>query len=236
MRGIKLIIVGLGLVIAITAAYSPVACGIDPQTINFAIKPVNVPCAPNKVIVEVKVTGWITLADQQAQFFKVRLVDEDLIPLDDTLVELEISSDLQQDPWVQGELREFEFKFELTCNTKTSCNDVSGIGGSAAGGNILAPMAQPGMIGQVAVIAIGRSSENNPNLALEIDTGRIVQKGNYYDGYVKNRQQGNPVQAKCIKAGVPTLTEWGLIVLGLLLAGSLAFMIRRRYAVQHAGA
>ena len=35
---------------------------------------------------------------------------------------------------------------------------------------------------------------------------------------------------------VPTLTEWGLIVLGLLLAGSLAFMIRRRYAVRHAGA
>ncbi len=32
------------------------------------------------------------------------------------------------------------------------------------------------------------------------------------------------------------VTEWGLIVLGLLLARSLAFMIRRRYAVRHAGA
>jgi len=29
---------------------------------------------------------------------------------------------------------------------------------------------------------------------------------------------------------VPTLTEWGLIALGLLLAGSLAVMIRRRFA------
>jgi len=35
---------------------------------------------------------------------------------------------------------------------------------------------------------------------------------------------------------VPTLTEWGLIVLGLLLAGSLAFMIRRRLAPRPAGA
>ena len=35
---------------------------------------------------------------------------------------------------------------------------------------------------------------------------------------------------------VPTLTEWGLIVLGLLLAGSLAFMIRRRLAPKPAGA
>jgi len=37
-------------------------------------------------------------------------------------------------------------------------------------------------------------------------------------------------------SSVPTLTEWGLIVLGLLLAGSLAFMIRRRYAPRPAGA
>ncbi|MCL6641717.1 MAG: IPTL-CTERM sorting domain-containing protein [Candidatus Bipolaricaulota bacterium] len=37
-------------------------------------------------------------------------------------------------------------------------------------------------------------------------------------------------------SSVPTLTEWGLIVLGLLLAGSLAFMIRRRLAPRPAGA
>jgi hypothetical protein len=35
---------------------------------------------------------------------------------------------------------------------------------------------------------------------------------------------------------VPSATEWGLIVLGLLLAGSLAFMIRRRLAPRPAGA
>jgi hypothetical protein len=35
---------------------------------------------------------------------------------------------------------------------------------------------------------------------------------------------------------VPTLTQWGLLALGLLLAGSLAFMIRRRFAPRPAGA
>ena len=35
---------------------------------------------------------------------------------------------------------------------------------------------------------------------------------------------------------IPSLTEWGLIALGLLLAGSLAFMIRRRLAPRPAGA
>jgi hypothetical protein len=35
---------------------------------------------------------------------------------------------------------------------------------------------------------------------------------------------------------VPTLTEWGLIALAVLLAGSLAFMIRRRLAPRPAGA
>jgi hypothetical protein len=39
---------------------------------------------------------------------------------------------------------------------------------------------------------------------------------------------------KCI--GTPTLTEWGLIALAVLLAGSLAFMIRRRLAPRPAGA
>ena len=35
---------------------------------------------------------------------------------------------------------------------------------------------------------------------------------------------------------LPTLTEWGLIALAVLLAGSLAFMIRRRLAPRPAGA
>jgi hypothetical protein len=47
--------------------------------------------------------------------------------------------------------------------------------------------------------------------------------------------KGDPIQGATIVV-TPTLTEWGLIVLGLLLAGSLAFMIRRRLAPRPAGA
>jgi hypothetical protein len=39
-----------------------------------------------------------------------------------------------------------------------------------------------------------------------------------------------------VPKSVPTLTEWGLIALAVLLAGSLAFMIRRRLAPRPAGA
>jgi hypothetical protein len=39
-----------------------------------------------------------------------------------------------------------------------------------------------------------------------------------------------------IEAGVPSLTQWGLLALAVLLAGSLAFMIRRRLAPRPAGA
>jgi hypothetical protein len=38
------------------------------------------------------------------------------------------------------------------------------------------------------------------------------------------------------RRSVPTLTEWGLLALALLLAGSLAFMIRRRFTPRPAGA
>jgi hypothetical protein len=46
-----------------------------------------------------------------------------------------------------------------------------------------------------------------------------------------------PVQASDVTIrSVPTLTEWGLIVLAVLLASSLAWMIRRRFAPRPAGA
>jgi hypothetical protein len=40
---------------------------------------------------------------------------------------------------------------------------------------------------------------------------------------------------KVVQVDVPTLTEWGLIALAVLLAGSLAFMIRRRFTCRPAG-
>jgi hypothetical protein len=60
-----------------------------------------------------------------------------------------------------------------------------------------------------------------------------------------NFATGNPVVKVEIREGargctptspVPTLTEWGLIALAVLLAGSLAFMIRRRFTPRPAGA
>jgi hypothetical protein len=44
------------------------------------------------------------------------------------------------------------------------------------------------------------------------------------------------VTSPCGGGGMPTLTEWGLIALAVLLAGSLAFMIRRRLAPRPAEA
>jgi len=59
-----------------------------------------------------------------------------------------------------------------------------------------------------------------------------------------NFQTGNPVVKVEIRGGargctptsLPTLTQWGLLMLAVLLAGSLAFMIRRRLAPRPAGA
>jgi hypothetical protein len=45
-----------------------------------------------------------------------------------------------------------------------------------------------------------------------------------------------PEGKKCERTTVPTLSDWSLLVLAMLLAGSLAFMIRRRLAARPAGA
>ncbi len=57
-------------------------------------------------------------------------------------------------------------------------------------------------------------------------------------GVMKGRHGVCQSQRQCpdFSSSIPTLTEWGLIVLGLLLAGSLAFMIRRRFIARPAGA
>jgi hypothetical protein len=48
--------------------------------------------------------------------------------------------------------------------------------------------------------------------------------------------EGMFVGCTCYYNVVPTLTEWGLIAFGVLLAGSIAFMIRRRFTARPAGA
>jgi len=78
----------------------------------------------------------------------------------------------------------------------------------------------------LAVIGVDIQQGSNEDKFL----GRIASPG----AYGATSSTGGGFEPR--RGAVPTLTEWGLIVLGLLLAGSLAFMIRRRYAVQHAGA
>jgi hypothetical protein len=53
--------------------------------------------------------------------------------------------------------------------------------------------------------------------------------------FSQQNAQGPAIQGATIVV-TPTLTEWGLIALAVLLAGSLAFMIRRRLAPRPAGA
>jgi len=62
----------------------------------------------------------------------------------------------------------------------------------------------------------------------------IWAKGNQSDKEVTKRLAGDAALEQC--SGTPTLTQWGLIALAVLLAGSLAFMIRRRLAPRPAGA
>jgi len=58
----------------------------------------------------------------------------------------------------------------------------------------------------------------------------------YTEGDCKNGEVKNRGSVQIVSAPIPTLTEWGLIALAVLLAGSLAFMIRRRFTPRPAGA
>ena len=59
--------------------------------------------------------------------------------------------------------------------------------------------------------------------------------GNNNEGPKAGDPPGDPViQFKLVDNGVPTLSQWGLIALGVLLAGSLAFMIHRRLRMMRA--
>jgi len=50
-----------------------------------------------------------------------------------------------------------------------------------------------------------------------------------YDGALSDAQAAVVAAAMCPPAGIPTVGEWGLIVMGLLLTGGLAVVVRRMY-------
>jgi hypothetical protein len=82
------------------------------------------------------------------------------------------------------------------------------------------------------------------------DVARGIDPQHNHDHYIQIEGCGNddeaafklrrsddpPKPLAALLPPVPSATEWGLIVLGLLLAGSLAFMIRRRFTPRPAGA
>jgi hypothetical protein len=84
-------------------------------------------------------------------------------------------------------------------------------------------------------------NENNPvtNAVFQVEFGSNARALNFQGATFFNgpRCTGNPVGGGTVTPyATPTLTEWGLIALAVLLAGSLAFMIRRRLAPRPAGA
>jgi len=196
----SLTVLALGL-LASLVIHAPVACAFEPTEISIRPNPQIILCPPpgRTSTVTVTITGTISLADQQAQEFEIRLVDEDTLA--DDLLGKHKFEPAQGDVWVAGETRTLTTTFQVKCNN--SCN----------------------------VEGIKSSGEQEADLALEIDDGTSQRNGNFYD-----TTTNNTVSVRCDEHGVATLTEWGLIALAVLLAGSLAFMIRRRFAVRPAGA
>jgi hypothetical protein len=196
----SLTVLALGLLVSLVI-HAPVACSFEPTKISIRPNPQIILCPPpgGTSTVTVTIEGTISFADQQAQEFEIRLVDEDTFA--DDLLGRHKFKPAEGDEWVAGETRTFTTTFEVKCNNR--CN----------------------------VEGIESSGEEEADLALEIDSGRVSRSGNYYD-----TTTNNTVSVMCSKHGVPTLTEWGLIALAVLLAGSLAFMIRRRLAPRPAGA
>ena len=73
------------------------------------------PCTcPGTAQVDVTITGTIDFADQQAEKFEVRLVDEDAY-FDDVLGRTMIVHPPDEDKWQQGATHTFKITFEVNC-------------------------------------------------------------------------------------------------------------------------
>ena len=81
----------------------------------------------------------------------------------------------------------------------------------------------------------------DPNGPNKLYSGCTMEVSGKFRYDVKVTQRRKPVDGgegtiEVKPIGAPSTTKWGLIVLGLLLAGSLAWMIRRRFGTKPAGA
>jgi len=118
-RILCLLLLGLGIM-----SLSHSAQAFSPTLVVFpAPKPIGIPCLPKTTVINVVLKGNIDLADQQAGYFKVRLVDVDGVS-DDTLVELKIMAGAGN-PFVRGTFQTYDLHFELTC--RDGCKDTMGL-------------------------------------------------------------------------------------------------------------
>lgn len=91
------------------------------------------------------------------------------------------------------------------------------------------PKATFNCVANGAVVSFVAETRNGP---LGFEGGEWQQSARTPDGPKSFKLDPTSVTFR----STPTLTEWGLIALGLLLAGSLAWMIRRRVIARPAGA
>jgi hypothetical protein len=207
------------LSLIVTGVHAPSACALQPTKVSISVTPENIKCPPanNGARVTVTITGRITFGDQQAQQFTIRLVAEGVI-FDDNLGESAIEAD-PNDPWSNSDPpRTFTVYFALRCNASCKiegANQVFGVKNAGSDGN-------PAM------------------LAIEVGNGRDKPgSDNFHNGFDSaTGAKGTAVPVRCSATGetLPAITQWGILALGLLLAGSLAFMIRRRFSMRPARA
>jgi len=195
-KGAKRNRVGMfGVVAGVAAAivFAPCAGGFDTSNITFrSTQVVGLPCFPFSTIYWVELTGTITQLDMIKQSFSVRLVDEDDWSADELLVDLTISAD-PKNPWQKGNVKTFRVNFTLTCQTATSCDNVTGVGGSAV--HITAVGRADNI--KVTVADLGSAGGDEADLALEISGGPADSDDNQYDS-----TSGEPSLVECPGPGV----------------------------------
>lgn len=230
-RSLKLrAVVGLIVVLAGSAAYATSISNVDftpSGTVNQA--------TGTTVIYNVKFTGTITPADRLRGAFRFNIVEVDPVN-DDELIEVRVACLLLAN--LPGTPITFDVDFELNCDTK--CN--------ISGGSITSLIATD----PAGAICWDASSTPGRDDGVTLTTVTNPDYSGDYDGCgdlavenADNKSNGSfaviggvtqSLEVCCVVPKLPTLTQWGLIALGLLLAASLAFVIHRRFRIRPAGA
>ena len=113
----------LGIILFIVIQAQP-AYGFVPTNIRIIPNPQNIPCG-GAGVVTVTITGPIALADQQANYFHVRLVDGDPVT-DDIMGDAKVTPMTDgKGPFIRGQVRTFTLTFDIQCDGCTITGDES---------------------------------------------------------------------------------------------------------------